>query len=162
MVNIDLVEKGLVVQKKAKFNMVELYKTLKSWFDLHDYDFQEREYGEETADKKSTKIGWMGRKDVNEYVSFRVPISITLKNYETIKTKSGNIVEGDITVKISANVRSDYENKWQTSPVIHFFRAVFDRIIASDKTQKYEKELKKDVNDIFYRTKSYLNLQKFN
>ena len=162
MVNVDIVEKGLVVQKKAKFNMVELYKSLKSWFDLHDYEFQEREYGEEATDKKTAKIGWMGRKDVNEYVSYRLPISITLKNYETIKTKQGNVVEGDITVKIGANVRSDYENKWESAPIMHFFRSVFDRIIASDKTQKYEKELKKDVHDIFHRIKSFLNLQKFN
>lgn len=161
MVNIDLVEKGVVIQKKAKFNMVELYKTLKSWFDLHGYEFQEKEYGEESTDKKTTKIGWIGRKDVNDYVRYMIPISITLKNYETIQTKQGKVVDGNITVKISANVRSDYENRWDSSPIMLFFRSIFDRIIASDKTQKHEKALKKDVHDIFHRTKSFLNLQKF-
>ena len=41
----DIIVKELIIEKKAQFNMIELYKTLKSWFELHSYGFFEKEIG---------------------------------------------------------------------------------------------------------------------
>jgi hypothetical protein len=162
MVNVDSVVRDLKIEKKAQFDMIDLYKTMKSWFDLHEYKFAEKQYQEEVkGDKKSISIVWDGEKDVNEYTRFKLAVSISLKNYEFIETKKGKIVEGSLVIKFGAVVRSDYENRWEKSPVMVFFRGIFDKFIASNKKERYEKELKEDAYDIFHRTKAYLNLHKF-
>jgi hypothetical protein len=162
MSEIDHIVKNLVIEKKSQFNMIELYRTLKAWFDLHEYTFFEREY-EDTVkgSKKSVKIRWEGHKEVDDYTKYEIIIKISLKNYEIIETKKGKIVDGDLKMSFEADIEMDYEEKWTNKPAFKFFRAVFDKFVATGRRAKYEKEVKDDVHDIFNRTKSYLNLHKF-
>lgn len=152
----------LVISKSAQFNMIDLYRTLKAWFDLHGYNFYEREYDDLIkGDKKSVKIKWEGQKYVDNYVRYMINLSISLKNYKLIETKQGKITEGSLSIKYEAALETDYEEKWENNPVMKFTRGVFDKFIATGRRERYEKEVIEDTHDIFNRTKSFLNLQKF-
>ncbi len=164
MAEADWIIRGdnLVIQKKAQFNMIDLYRTLKAWFDLNGYIFHEKEY-EDTIrkDKKSVAIKWAGQKYIDNYTRLVIELSITLKKYEIIETKQGKTVEGALTIKYEAYIETDYEERWENSPFLKFTRGIFDKFIATGKRERQEKEIKDDTYDIFNRTKSYLNLQKF-
>lgn len=162
MPEVDRIVMDLAITKKAKFSMIDLYRTLKAWFDLHEYSFFEREYEDVIKkDKKSVMLKWRGKKWIDDYSAFRINLKFTLKNYETIKTKQGKLVEGDLKITFNAEIETDYEAKWENKPVLKFTRGFFDKFVATSKRERYEKELKEDTHDIFNRTKSYLNLQKF-
>jgi|TARA_Y100000310_G_C20666497_1_gene807779 hypothetical protein len=164
MSEIDHIIKSdkLVISKKTQFNMIDLYKSLKAWFDLHDYVFYEREYNDIIKkDKKSLKIKWEGQKAVDDYTKYEIILKISLKNYKIIETKQGNMVEGDLKMAFEADLETDYEEKWEKNAIFKFFRAISDKYLTTSKMEKYENELKEDTHDIFNRTKSYLNLQKF-
>ena len=158
----DIIVKALIIEKKAQFSMIELYRTLKTWFELHSYLFFEREY-EDTIkkDKKSVKIKWEGRKEADDYTLLKLPISITLNNYEIHDIPQGKIVEGELKIKFSAEIETDFEEKWSNKPAFKFTRAIFDKFVASGKRERFEKEITEDCHDIFNRSKSDLNLQKF-
>jgi hypothetical protein len=159
----DTIIKDLSIVKKAQFNMIDLYKTLKAWFDLHEYDFYERQYDDmQKGDKKAVKIKWEGQKEVDDYHKFKVKLGISLGNYDIVETKKGKSVEGDLKIGFKAQIQSDYDSKWATNPFSRFFRGIFDKFIATSRREKYEKEITQDTHDIFNRTKTYLNLEKFN
>jgi hypothetical protein len=164
MAETDWVIRGdkFVIQKKAQFSMIELYRTLKAWFDLHSYNFYEKEY-EDTVrgDKKSVSIKWEGQKPVDNYTKFLINLSISLKNYQIVDTKKGKTVEGDLKIKYDAAIQSDYEERWENNAFFKFTRGIFDKFISTGKRERHEKEITEDLHDIFNRTKSYLNLQKF-
>ncbi len=162
MGEVDHIIKDLVIEKKAKFNMIDLYRTLKAWFDLHIYVFHERNYEDIIKNgKKSVKIKWEGRKLFDDYTSSKIILNISLKNYEIIETKQGKSVEGDLKISFEGDLETDYEEKWSKKPVMRFFRSIFDKYLTANKREKYEKELIEDTHDIYNRTKSYLNLHKF-
>ncbi len=152
----------LVIKKEAQFNMIELYRTLKAWFDLHNYNFYEREYEDVIkGDKKSVKIKWEGQKYIDNYSRYVINLSISLKNYKTIDTKQGKTVEGNLTINYEASIETDYEQKWENNPIRKFTRGIFDKFISTGRRERYEKEIIDDTHDIFHRTKAFLNLHKF-
>ena len=162
MADVDIIVKGLAIEKEAQFNMVELYRTLKAWFDLHEYNFIEKEYKEVAAnEKKNVAIKWVAEKPASDYSKFVIRIGISLKNYEIIETKNGKQVDGKIIIKFSAEIASDYAGNYAGKPKLRLSRAIFDKFISTNKTDKLEKEIKQDTEDIFNKTKSYLNLHKF-
>jgi hypothetical protein len=71
------------------------------------------------------------------------------------------MVEGDLKMAFEADLETDYEEKWEKNAIFKFFRAISDKYLTTSKMEKYENELKEDTHDIFNRTKSYINLQKF-
>ena len=117
MGEVDHIIKDLVIEKKAKFNMIDLYRTLKAWFDLHTYTFHERNYEDIIKNgKKSVKIKWEGRKLFDDYTSSKIILNISLINYETIETKQGKLVEGNLKISFEGDLETDYEEKWSKKP----------------------------------------------
>jgi hypothetical protein len=162
MADVDIIIKDLAIEKAAQFNMVELYRTLKAWFDLHEYNFIEKEYKEDAVnEKRNVTIKWNAEKTISDYSKFIINIGISLKNYEIIETKNGKLVDGKITIKFSASIASDYAGNYSGKPKLKLSRAIFDKFISTNKKDRLEKEVKQDTEDIFNKTKSYLNLHKF-
>ena len=59
MSEIDYVIRGLNISQKSQFNLIELYKTLKYWFEINGYSFFEREYEDVVkSGKKTVSIKW--------------------------------------------------------------------------------------------------------
>ena len=162
MSEIDHIVRDLTISQKAQFNLVELYKTLKYWFEINGYSFFEREY-EDTikGDKKDVKIKWEGSKPIDDYSKFYVSLSFKIKNYEIVETSKEKIVEGELNISINSDIETDYEQKWENKPIWKFLRGVSDKFFTERRRKIYEKELKDDTYDLFNKIKSFLNLYKF-
>jgi len=162
MADTDIIVKDLSIEKKAQFNMLDLYRTLKSWFDLNGYNFFESEYKDQVkGDRKSTSIKWVGEKEINDYFKFIIRISINLPDYELIETEKEKLVDGTVTIKFNSMISSDYTDKWSGKPKLKLSRVIYDKFIATSKKEKLESEIKDETVDLFNKTKTYLNLQKF-
>lgn len=162
MSETDFIIKELKISQRTQFNMIELYKTLKSWLEINRYDFFEKEYEEvKKKSQNSVKIKWEGQKAIDDYSLFVIEIKLKLDNYEIIETKKEKLVDGRLTLSFTSKIVSDYEEKWEKSPIWQFLRAVSDKYFTEKKRKMFEKELKDDTHDIFNRTKTFLNLYKF-
>ena len=70
---IEHIVKELSISQKAQFNLVELYRTLKHWFEINGYSFFEREYEDLIkSGKKNVTIKWEGSKSIDDYSKFYI------------------------------------------------------------------------------------------
>ena len=60
-----------------------------------------------------------------------------------------------------AYVVTDYENKWETRPLIFFIKNVFDKYIYRLYTSNYDGEAIRDCTEIENEIRSFLNMAKF-
>ena len=120
-----MIVKGISIKYDSPFNMMDLYNSLKSWFDINRYVFYETTYNEKaTGDKKSLMIGWMGTKELDDYTKIELKAEIQLDNYEIIKTESEKLTKGQLNLKFKSMMVTDYEEKWDKKPLLKFLHAI--------------------------------------
>jgi len=152
----------LSISHKSEFNMIELYHTLKDWFEINKYNFYERDHEETVSNgKKSLKIKWRGLKDADDYTRYRIDVSISLSNYEIKTQDKEKLTEGNLSLGFSSRIIEDYEERWSKGPFSRFFRDLADKFFKTNKREMFKKELKNDTYDIYTKAKSFLNLHKF-
>ncbi|MFH1376204.1 MAG: hypothetical protein ABIH25_01065 [Candidatus Woesearchaeota archaeon] len=162
MSEVDYIIRDLKISQRAQFNMIEFYKTIKSWFEINRYDFYERDYQEvQKGKKKNVKITWIGEKEINDYSKLVIKVNIKLDNYEIIENTKEKLVDGKLSISFESLVESDYEKKWEISPIWQFIRSVSDKYFTEKKRKMFEKELHNDTYDICTKVKTFLNLYKF-
>jgi hypothetical protein len=162
MAENDHIVKDLDIGYKAQFNLIELYKSLKYWFEVNGYTFYERAYEDVIkGGKKTVKIKWQGIKRIDDYSRLIVMINLKIGNYEIIETKKEKLVDGNLKLSFAGDLESDYEEKWEDRPIWKFLRGVSDRFFTEKKRNMYENMLKDDTYDVFNKAKSFLNLYKF-
>ena len=159
---IEHVTKSLSLTQKSQFNLVELYKTLKHWFEINGYSFFEREYEDILkSGKKEVMIKWEGSKNIDDYSKFYIFVKFNVKNYEIFDTPKEKIIDGSLKLSFASDILTDYEYKWEHKPIWKFLRGVSDKFFTERKRKFYEKNLKEDTYDLFNKSKSFLNLYKF-
>ena len=162
MAEKDMIVRGISIKYNAPFNMIDLYNSLKSWFEINKYTFYEISYDEKaTGDNKLMNIKWAGTKELDDYTQIELKVEIDLKNYEIIEGKSEKLTKGNLNLKFKSFMITDYEEKWSKKPFMKLLRAISDKYFMVNKFSIYKKEIKNDTYDVYNKTKSFLNLQKF-
>jgi len=162
MSEVDFIVKELEIKQKSKFNMIELYRTLKEWFEHQGYTLFEKEYNDIFKNnKRDLKLKWEAQKEIDDYTKFIIEISMKIKNYKILTTKTEKLVEGTLTVNFEAVIESDYEDKWSSNSIQLFIRGIYDKLLNTTKVQKNEKKLSDNVHEVFNKTKFFLNMYKF-
>jgi hypothetical protein len=162
MSEIDFIVKDLEIKQKAKFNMIELYRTLKEWFEHQGYTLFEKEYNDIfNKNKRDLKIKWEAHKEIDDYAKFVIGIDIKIKDYKILTTKTEKLVEGNLNMEFEAQIESDYEDKWDSNSLQLFFRGIYDKLINATKRERNEKKLSDNVHEVFNKTKFFLNMYKF-
>jgi hypothetical protein len=158
----DLIISDLQIKQNAQFNMVELYHSVKAWFDINRYSVFEVEH-EETVDKgkKSLIIKLRGFKEIDDYIKFQIDLTLKIKNYELIEGDKEKLMDGGLNTGIKGIVTTDYEDRWGKSPVIKFLKGVSDKFYSAKRRDRERKELKNDCYDLHHKIKAFLNLHKF-
>lgn len=166
MAEINFVVPSLVLREEAVFDMKEVYKMMRSWYELHGYNFMEKEYEDVSkAEAKDIKIKWVAEKKVDDYTKFVIEQKITVKNHKNIQLeKNGKLialVKGSLQIIFIAYLQGNYEGKWAVNPFRRFVRGVYDKFFLTDRIKHYQNELKEETYSIFNEVKSYLALYKF-
>ncbi|MBI2663693.1 hypothetical protein HYX15_04150 [Candidatus Woesearchaeota archaeon] len=161
MSEIDYVIPALRIEQKAIFNFADLYKLLKSWFDLHNYDFYEKEYIDSMKEggEKSDSIKWEAERKVDDYTKFHIEVRLKLNDVEDVQLKDCIACRGVCSIKFESFLEKDYEDRWEKNFFLKFVRAVYDHYILSTKIEKYSAELRAETYDVFNQAKAFLNLR---
>jgi len=164
-----MVEKNKVFDSKVKydgiFSFADFYKFC--------YDYLSEELGFGTSetkyveklkgDMKELEIEWEGEVKVTDYfknvvkVTFRI---IALKNIEIQQEgKKKKTNTGSVEIGVKGTVVSDYEGKYETSPMLRFFRRVYEKWIIPSQIEQIEEKLISDCDDLLAQAKAYLSLE---
>ena len=87
MAQKDFIVKGSKIEYEGLFCFDDLYKHIKTWFTRRGYGMRESEYKEVKADTRNIKISVDAIKEVSDYISFLVELSIKLENLKEVKKK---------------------------------------------------------------------------
>ena len=158
----DLIIKELKIKQKAQFNMVELYHTIKAWFDINKYSVHETEHEERIDNgKKLLLIKFRGFKEIDDYTKFQIDYAITVKDYELTEGDKEKLMDGNFGTAMKGLIITDYEDNWGKSPVIKFIKGVADKFYSANKRERERKDIENDCYDLHHKVKSFLNLHKF-
>jgi len=147
------------------FDFKELYKFVFNFFkENKEYSMLEKSYSEKVgASGKEVEIKWEATKKVSDY--FKIVISIDwriigLTNVEA--KKNGEVAKtnkGDLEIAVAGKLIRDYENKWETSPMIKFMRSIYDKYIIKNKITELEDKIFGDCDESLGQIKAFLVLE---
>ncbi len=159
MSEIDYIILGIKVEKKAIFNMADLYKVMKKWFLDNNYEFIEKEYID--IAKTNLSIKWVAEKKIDDYTKFVIEVRIKTQGLKIVTVKHKKSNKGKISAKFESYLEKDYEDSWETNPISKFLRSIYDKFALKSKFDQYSGQLKEETYAVFNETKAYLNLHKF-
>lgn len=133
---------------------------LKKWLKKNNYDPVEKNYETRGAgEAKNTVLKWEADKKVDDYHRFILKPEISVNNYKDVKIEGKKLVDGEVKVKIAAELERDYEENWKGDPLKKFFRGFFDKFIANEKENELSKLLKKEAGEFTEALKSYFSAE---
>ena len=152
------------LKHKGFFSYSDLYNFCYNWLKDEGFSVSEDEYTEKIAGNgKEIIIKWKATKKVSDYIKNEIKAEwhiLGLTDAEVmIGEKKEKTNKGEVKITVAANLKKDYESKWDTSPTMRFLRDVYDRYIIRESVKKYEDRLEDKAQDFVEDTKSFLNLE---
>jgi len=162
MAQKDFIVKGSKIEYEGLFCFDDLYKHIKTWFTRRGYGMRESEYKEVKADTRNIKISVDAIKEVSDYISFLVELSIKLENLKEVKKKGDKKIwhQGKLIISFNALTLKDFENQWSKNAFTIFIRETYDKFVIGSKLKQFEKELEEDIYKFTNEIKSFLKLLK--
>lgn len=146
--------------RKGVFNAEDIYKFINKKIISLGYIF-----AEEQQKVKSDQYGnnitsvFLGFKDIDEFVKGRIKVTMTFEKINKVKTKTGVMDNGNITILFQGFIYLDFEEKWSTSP---FKVWMLNQYIKYFKTpvikKKYIKVTAKEVTALYQAVKKKLEM----
>ncbi len=166
-----MAEKKIVVEEqtldyKGLFDTKELYAEIDQWIREHGYDRYEKKSNEEvTEDGRKLFIELEPWKKLSDYCKSELNIEITMDEITDVEVEHDGITEelqrGSIHVNVQGRLITDYENKWEGTPLYQFIRTVIDKFIRKTQTEEFENECAQDCDDLREEMKAFLNLFRY-
>ena len=157
MSEINYVVDKLEVNFEGIFSLDDLYHILKEFLEQHKYTVTERAFEEKT--KESITVKWKSTRVIDEYTEFVIKSAIKC-NAQLMEIKNKQLYRGALNLTLKSQIEKDYQDLW-VGPVKQFFRGVYDKLIAGDRFEKLEGELKDETYALAARARHYLNMKKF-
>ena len=91
MAEINYVVRDLKLSHEGVFDLKELYKLMKGWFNLHKFDFYEKEYFDVLkTDAKDIKLKWEVERKIDDYTKFVIETDIKINDHRIVEVKKGD------------------------------------------------------------------------
>ena len=158
MTEFDYVVYEIKVAKEGVFDLKEVYKIIKEFFTQKDYYLIEKE--QSFSDNGTLKVKWEGSRKVDDYTEFVIEVTISGSGVKEVKLKNKDSFSGNFSIKFESNMKKDYEEKWENSPIPKFFRGLYDKFIIGSKFDRYSKDLKEETYALYNEVKSYIGVNK--
>ena len=154
------------LKAESIFDLTELYKLLFRWFELHGYNFYEKEYHDiDEPAGKHLEIFWYTEKEIDTYVKFVIEISYLVLGMQKVEIEKGGVKiktnKATMEFRISAYLLKDYGDRFSKFPLGKETRFIYDRIIARKRLNKLEIELVKETEQLIDEIKAFIDVHKF-
>ncbi len=162
-----MVERYLVVDRlklsyEGLLNFDELHNLISSFFYEKGYDWYERmNQVIVTPSGKQMRLILEPWKNISEYYKLVVSIKINVLDLKEVQVRSGQELvktgQGTLRMIFDGYVISDRKGKWGQKPLPWFMSIMFEKYFFQEHYRKAETWVKKDIEDLHYKIKAYLN-----
>tara|TARA_Y100000034_G_scaffold133517_1_gene199187 strand:+ start:1375 stop:1872 length:498 start_codon:yes stop_codon:yes gene_type:complete len=163
-------EKRLVIDQlrlnyDGLFNTHDFFTTIMAFYYERGYDMLENRNHEFTTPKgKVLEIELKPWKKTTDYAKSEFRIRIFIKDLKDVEVnKDGakvKIQQGNLQLILDAYLVTDYEDRLENKPYFYFLRALVDKYIFSNYTDKFESMLINDTQFLHSKLKAFLNMYK--
>lgn len=166
-----MAERLIVVDKERLnyegiFDAKELFAVLKDWATDRGYWLIEKKHGE--AIKPEGKYIDMDFEPFRKYTDYAKSVIKIRAQFNELKDvvverdgKKVKLQEGKVSFIFDGILETDYEHRWETKPIFHFLRTVFEKYVYTPFISGFERGVKEDTMSLKNQIKSFLNLSRF-
>ncbi len=149
------------------FKMKEVYRVA---FDIltteMGYDVEEQKYREKvTPEGKEIEIIWIAEKKINDYYKFKIKVNFFVVGLKEVEVEKAGVKvkmdTGDIEITIKSYIISDWEGRWENSPVLKFLKGVYDKYLMRSFYQELKARIYDDAYKLENELKAFFNLSRF-
>jgi len=167
-----MTEKHLVVDQlkltyEGLFDLSELYRLIDSWFYEKGWDKYEKMNQElVTPSGRQIRIILEPWKSISDYFKINIRIKINFIDIKDVEVeKEGQkimINQGEVKIIFDGYVTSDRRGLWNNKPLYWFLSILFNKYIFHENYNRAERWVLSDLDDLYQRIKSYLNVYRYN
>jgi hypothetical protein len=168
---VKMAEREIVVDKmrltyEGLFEATELYRHIDEWCRSRGYDKCENKNIEKiTPEGKYIEIEIEPWKKLTDYARAIIKLRIIMTDVKEVEVEKDGIKvrqnQGKIQLVFDGYLQTDYENRWEGSPLFYFLRTIWDKYIYKLYTETLKKNVLDDVNHLSSTIKSFLNLYRY-
>jgi hypothetical protein len=150
--------RGLQLKQKGVFNLEKLYDEMRSWVDENKYSFNEKEHTEKHGDKgKEIVLVWEVEREITDYLMYEIKVNFLLKGINKV---SEGLVSGFVKITFTANVVSDYKNKFGKSKFSEWLSKLYKEYLIKSEIKRHQDKLQKELTDFQDITKEVLEFHR--
>ena len=109
-------------------------------------------------------IHWAPEKEVTDYFKFVINVEIFILGLVPTEIerdgKKEKTNEGNLRMKIRAEVVKDYEERWEKKPMSKFMRGIYEQYIIRNTVDEYEERLVTEATNFSNEVKAFLELSR--
>ena len=145
------------------FDLPGLYRMINAFYYERGWDWGEHMNTEQILPSgRNIKIELTPFKNITDYYKNKVRIRIDGEDVKRVEIEKDGakipLQEGTLKIVFDGWIRSDRYSRWEDKPFLWFLRTIFDKYVFKDHYSKAEQWLFSDVEDIYLRVKSFLNV----
>ena len=166
-----MTERTLVVDQlkfnyQGLFSASELYKLIDGWF--YEKGWDKNEFMNEelvTPAGRTMRIVLEPWKTITDYFKLIIQVKINIHDLKDVEIEKDNkkikINQGEIHIIFNGYVLSDRQGMWSSKPIWWFLNIIFNKYFFKDNFGRAERWVLSDVDDLYQKVKSFLNVYKY-
>ncbi len=166
-----MAEKKVLIERQRMdyegiFDVKKLFLEIDQWIMEHGYDRMEfKNFEQVTETGREVQIELRPWKKFSDYAKSELRIEIEMKHIRDVEIDNDGVKtklqRGKIRFTFQANLITDYENKWEGTPMYQFIRTFVDKFIRKTQHQNFEQECTGDCKQLQDELKAFLNLFRY-
>jgi hypothetical protein len=165
MVSRELVVEEERVSYEGLFNVNELYKVIDFWLKDKGYGNLEKGHTESIKPEgRMVEISLEPAKNLTDYARSQIRIGIEMTEVTnvvvTVDEKKRKVNKGKVDIKLRGLLFTDYEDRWEGKPGFLLLHGLWNKYVYKTFTGGFQGKIRKDVDSLKQRIKSFLNLYK--
>ena len=151
---------------KGLFDFGDYYRLLYDIFRSMGYNVVEQKYKHKnipTGDE--IEIEWNCYKKVDDYSLFRIFAKTLIVGMEKVQVTVDGVQtkkeQADCELELKCFVQTDYENRWETNPMMKFLKGVYDTYFYRATLETWKERVATDMHTVENEIKAFFNMQRF-
>jgi len=163
-------EEVAITNSRAKFSGIfdfgDYYRLLYDVFRSMGYDVEEQKYTNKSKpDGDEVEIEWNCYKKVDDYSLFRIYAKTLIIGLQKVKVVVEGVQttknQGDCELELKCFIQTDYENRWETNPLMKFMKGMYDVYFYRSTFDSWKEKVASEMHTVENEMKAFFQMQRF-
>lgn len=165
-----MVEEIAVTKARVKytgiFDLGDFYRLIYDLMRSLNYDVEEKKYSHKVKPEgDGVDIEWECFKKVDDYTQFKIFLRAGISGVQKVQVQiegtQATRNRGECEVELKCYLQTDYENRWETNPLLKFLKGIYDVYIYKSTLNLWKERIASENHTIENEVKAFFNMQRF-